>query len=244
MVTVEFWGRMGNQLFQYAMCRSVAERNGYKFYINKDDWEGHGLFSCDLGTRDGSVHSVFKDSPGQKYNPKVFAVSDFTLFLGFYQTDKYFKRDDVKNWFTPNITESAKELIAIYNPLEYAFLNIRGTDYKKIPHFLLPLDYYERAMAYLLNINPNLKFAVVTDDIELSATYFPKLPIIHSHPHTDFCLLYSARYLVTAISTFAWWAGYLQDNNTVIAPSGWMNHNLNKEIFSPIDIKTDKFIWI
>ena len=35
MITVEFKGNLGNQLFQYAACRSLAEIKNFDFHIPK-----------------------------------------------------------------------------------------------------------------------------------------------------------------------------------------------------------------
>ena len=96
MITIDLIGRLGNQLFQYAVCRTVAEKNGYQFYIpkNKND---HGqnisdFFNLEMGIDDGlPMRYLFaEDHTIQKYNPNILNIGDHTKIWGFYQTDKYF----------------------------------------------------------------------------------------------------------------------------------------------------------
>ncbi len=243
MITVTLFGRLGNQMFEHAIARTVAERLGYNFYINADEWLGHELFNCDLGVWDGSPKYDFKDKDNQPYNPEVYSVKDFTRFYGYFQSHKYFDREDVKKWFVPNYTQEAKDLMVQYPRDEYCYINIRGGD-QKTPQLTLPREYYDAALGIMLSKHHGLKLVVVTDDVDLSKWYFPNLPVHSNSKETDFCLLHSAKYVISAISTFCWWACYLQDDNYVLAPKGWFLYNINRNEFAPKDIDTPKFNWI
>ena len=35
MISTDLIGRMGNQMFQYSICRLIADQNGYNFHIPK-----------------------------------------------------------------------------------------------------------------------------------------------------------------------------------------------------------------
>ena len=244
MVEAQLIGLMGNQLFQYAVCRSVAERNGYNFFINSYIWLGHDLLDCDLGIRDGNPQFTFNDIESQKFNPEVFNVADFTHLYGFFQSPKYFNREDVKKWFKLKPNEEAIAFQKEYNRDNYGYIHIRGGDARMNPQSILPLEYYQKAQKILLDINSDLKFVVFTDDKEFAHQYFPDLPIFSHSMETDFCILNSGKYIISPISTFCWWASYLQDDNVVIAPQGWYLYGIDKEKFCPEDIFTDKFIWI
>jgi hypothetical protein len=89
-----------------------------------------------------------------------------------------------------------------------------------------------------------MKFLVITDDIPFGHEYFPDFPVISNSVRTDFTLLKSAKHLILADSSFAWWAAWLNEDNFVVAPHGWLNVNINKWLFSPKDIKVNRFVWI
>lgn len=52
MISIELMGRLGNQMFQYAVCRTIAERNGYDYHIPRGKGHGQNLsdyFDLDMG---------------------------------------------------------------------------------------------------------------------------------------------------------------------------------------------------
>jgi len=243
MIEVQLSGRLGNNLFQYAVCRSVAERNGFNFYIDPVDWIGNGLIDCDLGVKDGKITNYFTDVVTQDYNPDIFNVPNFTQLIGCFQTEKYFKRDDVKKWFKIKHTPNALSFIRAYPPSQWCYVNVRGTDQHTLM-LTLSQNYYNKAVNYILQFNDELDVLVITDDIDLGREYFPNAPIFCNDRDTDFCILNLGKYVVSAISTFCWWACYLNDENIVIAPAKWFFCNDAENVWQPRDIRTDKFIWI
>jgi hypothetical protein len=109
--------------------------------------------------------------------------------------------------------------------------------------WLLPKEYYEKAIDKILTYNNNLIFKVVTDDPELSNQYFPNFEIISKNVVDDFKLLRSCKYSIISPSTFSWWARWLSEGIT-IAPNNWLNYNNPNKGFYPVDIKSKKFIYI
>ena len=108
MIKINLQGRFGNQMFQYALVRIIAEKNNYNFTVtSKEEFidENHiSKFFPDLylGKIDGELkYSLFEDSNVQKYNPDIFNIPDFTFLNGFFQSDLYFKSYDekIKTWF-------------------------------------------------------------------------------------------------------------------------------------------------
>jgi len=243
MITAILWGRLGNNMFQYALARSVAERTGYNFWINAEGWRGNELFECDFGVKDGEVQQIFNDRQNQPFMPEVFDVTDFTEFRGFFQTDKYFNREDVKKWFKIKHNQEAEDFLKQYPRDEYCYINVRGGDQKTFI-LTLPQEYYDRAVSLMRCVKPDMKFVVITDETDFAKGYFPDFPVYSNSKETDFCVLHYTKYVISAISTFCWWAAYLQDDNVVVAPHSWFNYNVRKGNFAPQDINTSKFIWI
>ena len=61
MITVELRGRLGNQLFQYSLCRVMSERLGGQYSISPE-WLGKGIFNCSLGETPYSKSQVILPS--------------------------------------------------------------------------------------------------------------------------------------------------------------------------------------
>jgi hypothetical protein len=92
-------GRLGNQLFQYAILKAVSNAKGYKIVLNKDiylkSWHGQNcllkyfkLPSANYGLEE--YKSTFFEKGSRVYDDNVFNVEDFTNFHGFFQNVKYY----------------------------------------------------------------------------------------------------------------------------------------------------------
>lgn len=238
MITAAYGGRLGNRLFQYAAVRSVAERLGYNFYGDHTLRE-YPIFDLEYGCVDGEVAHEFIDTNQQNYNPDIFLVNDFTRLVGFFQSEKYFS-PNVREWFTPKLPSPKTDD-------NVGYIHFRGGDYGVWPWtiYQLPTSYYDDAKLRLKNINPNVqRFVVITDDKEAATIRFPEDEVVSGDINSDFMLLYSAKNVIISNSTFSWWAAWLNLNNIVIAPQGWLLYNSERENFSPADIKVDRFIYL
>jgi hypothetical protein len=60
----------------------------------------------------------------------------------------------------------------------------------------------------------------------------------------DFKLMYNSKYCILSNSTFSWWSSWLTEKEISIAPNNWLNYNNPELGFHPIDIKTDKFLYV
>lgn len=228
-------------MFRYAVMRTVAEKRGYNFYMERGYCCWNDLFDLDFGIIDGECKYYFYDTPQQEFNPAIFDVEDFTLLNGFFQSEKYFDHNKVRQWFKPIIDVSD-----LYDYENICFIHFRGVDYNMggWEKYQLPNTYYEEAINKMLEINSSLKFVFVTDDIEEAKKRFPDDEVISNVPIRDFAILNRAKYIVISNSTYSWWAAWLNLDNTVIAPQGWLNYNVNKMVFSPADIKVERFNYI
>lgn len=254
MIQCRLNGRMGNQMFQYAICRSIAEKNGYNFFIPgighpdvSPSTEGHHILNffpdINMGIEDGVIRNRYiEDHTVQRFDERLLSVPDFTHINGFFQTEKYHDRDKVRTWFNVEIDNITKSILDKYN--NHCFIHLRGTDYKNHTHWFLSKDYYQNAMDKALSINPNISFVIITDDIQISKEMFPDIDCIINDMMVDFRLIYFSKYSIISNSTFSWWASWLGNKDFVIAPDNWLNHNKPDLGFYPVDIKTNGFIYI
>ena len=240
MISVDFGGRLGNHLFQYAAMRGVAEYCGFNYFADKQNWLGQGIVDVDFGIKDGDIKTLYHETD-TAFNPNIFLVSDFTGLNGFFQCEKYFDGDKARQWFKPVAQPFTK-----YSFDDYCFIHFRGGDYNVHPWsmYQLPNAYYDEAKRRMLEIKPTLKFVIITDDIVMARQRFPDDLMMSNSVAVDFATLTCAKYLIISNSSFSWWTAYLNKENTVIAPEGWFYYNINKSHYEPKGIKTDKFIWI
>ena len=76
MLSIDIAGRCGNQLFQYAMVRSIAEKRGFNFWINQENWQAHNLFNLDFGVADGTIQQIYGEG---EFDEKIFDVRTNSL---------------------------------------------------------------------------------------------------------------------------------------------------------------------
>lgn len=253
MITIDLIGRLGNQMFQYAVCRTVAEKSGYSFYIPQDK-NDHGqnvsnYFDVDMGVNVGNIqHRFGEDHTRQQFNPSIFNIPDNTSIWGFYQTDKYFidNQMNVRNWFKIEMDDVTKSLLDKYPVDEYCYIHFRGTDYKNWDSGtrFLPMKYFEDGMNEIKSINKDIKFLVITDDVDGAKEYFQGCEVISNDMMVDFKLLYYSKYCIITNSTFSWWAAWLSDKTITIAPNNWLNYQMPHLGFYPVDIRVEKFKYL
>lgn len=114
-------GRLGNQLFQYALLRGVAAETGHYIALPTQVSARRELPGRHPGDpRDGHLLDAFNIPPDffreklvtkrvyrekqYHFDPDVFRVDDGTDFVGYFQTEKYFARVPhlVRAELTPN----------------------------------------------------------------------------------------------------------------------------------------------
>jgi len=97
-------GRLGNQLFQYSMLKSVSIETGFELKIphpknitfqNQTCFLDSFNLECDFLTQlDLScIKNHFIEEDHTVYNPDVFHIQDNTNFHGYFQSFQYFKKN-------------------------------------------------------------------------------------------------------------------------------------------------------
>jgi|688.fasta_scaffold01523_29 hypothetical protein len=238
---------LGNHMFQYSICRIVAMENNYKFYI---PYSGH-LKKCfpniDLGESDGFVKYNYYESFEQNYDENIFRVKDFTNLNGYFQTEKYYSKykNLITEWFKIESCEKTNEILSKYPIDKFCYIHIRGGDNKiGTNNWLIPKKYYEKAINEIKQHNKNLSFVIVTDDVELSKSYFDNIEIISNDVITDFKVLFFSKYCIISASTFSWWAAWLNKKELTIAPKFWLNYNQPEKGWYPNEIKCKNFTYL
>lgn len=257
MISVDFTGRLGNQMFQLAILKIIAKNNNYNFFIKLKNnieyspyWLGETIFDTETGEYNINYNFNNVYDGHNKINSlnELYNISDNTLIKGYFQNVELFENyyNDILNWFKIKENINITTFIDRYHINEYCYIHFRGGDYKDISSFYLPKTYYDNAKKYVLNnYDKSLKFLVITDDILEARKFFPDDEIMNNSMEIDFKLLNYSRYSIISNSTFSWWTRYLNNNinSITIAPKGFFNYNTTKQR-SLENLETNKFTWI
>jgi hypothetical protein len=168
-------GRLGNQMFQYAALRGIAENRGFDWLIPPPDSYGdsnYGLFDCfkmsSVKEENFGYLNAQSISSNQFHFSKEFfdGCPDNVNLHDYFTTEKYFEnvKDIIREDFTfkDEILEPCKEIIdQLDNPI---FMHLRRGDYVVNPsaHPICPIEYYEEALTHFDEDKPVIVFS---DDI-------------------------------------------------------------------------------
>ena len=90
------YGRLGNQLFQYAALKSLSLRKNYHLVLPHN--QHNKLVNFNLRTHYAPVNAIqisnIYTEPHFHYDEQFFNSKDNTSFEGYYQSEKYFKDID------------------------------------------------------------------------------------------------------------------------------------------------------
>jgi hypothetical protein len=227
------YGRLGNQMFQYAALRGIAAFHGYEFCIpgsnRRNEAKSYELLEAFALPNLKHKALIMPDSYeerefnfSQKY---VCECPDNTSLLGYFQTEKYFlhiacsiREDFAFNFETLN---TCRKMFAFDQSIS---LHIRRGDYvNSVNHPLCPMEYYEKALSKL---DPRLPVIIFSDDIKWCQEQgiFRSDRFVFSEsnsPITDMCLMTMCSCHIIANSSYSWWGAWLSGSDRVIAPARW-----------------------
>lgn len=250
------WGRLGNQMFQYAMLYNVAKKNNYELWYPHDYYEnGIMLTECFSGVVKNdkgpdTLGPVYKET-GWEYNPDVFEQPDGTEFFGYFQNPMYFAgvEDDIRKQFSfhPEILKHGDDLLTkLPKDKTIVSLHIRRTDYLHLNalYTFLDMGYYG---ACLDKHDPATTLVLVFTDDPNWCIYNLKLNhkfvVVDTRdrgsigPYIELYMMTKCDVNIMANSSFSWWGSWLNDDSEVYAPKKWFNPktkpNVSYEGFFP-----------
>lgn len=177
------YGRLGNQMFQYASLRGITLRNGLRAMVPPPDTktsDNYGLFECFEMTDDlefGHQNNVPRLDVNQFHFSKevYYACPDNVDLLGYLQTEKYFIKywQDIKKEFTfkESIIDRVSSKYSYLLDDRPIFLHVRRGDpnlwwaYTNLPnhHPTCTEDYYIKALSYF---SDDTRVIVISDSID------------------------------------------------------------------------------
>jgi hypothetical protein len=187
----------------------------------------------------GPWNSTFMERSFGDYDPRLRAVEPGTTVVGFFQSWRYF--DDFGSEIRERMSRLTKpsdwylEMCAKIRPGTGAIgVHVRRGDYLDpvalTNHGLARREYYETALAYMKRMGLDGPVYVSTDSPDLVSKEFDGMgkflwidPPPEVHPFEVILVLSRVDGLITANSSFSWWAGYIGERpgQVVIAPRPW-----------------------
>jgi len=161
-------------------------------------------------------------------------------FDGYWQTERYFEAlpNEVRKAFTflPPTDAHVLRTAAAIEATTSISLHVRRGDYTSHAaaqrYFVTcGVDYYQGAMAHMLNQLPQAEFFVFSDDTAWARKHLPALASLHfvegnhgDRSPADMYLMSRCKHHIIANSSFSWWGAWLGSwpDNVVIAPIRWL----------------------
>jgi hypothetical protein len=231
-------GGIGNQMFQYAAARSLAERHGTGVVVDLD-WFVEQSTSDD--TRRGYALDVFVGpaaasktelptggtfrEQGFGFDASVLQLPDRSTLIGYFQSERYFLEHaaviEKEFSFLTDPDPDNRSILELIRSSESVAVHVRRGDYAHNPttrahHGLLPLDYYRHAVDDLSGRVSDPRFFVFSDDPMWCRTglSFLRGGVVVDHNRDesgaeDLRLMAACRHHILANSTFSWWGAWL-----------------------------------
>lgn len=252
-LTIYLQGGMANLMFQLGFGISQAKRLGVDLQLdvtsfkhdsmrryNLDLWEGVN-YKIVGGTRP----TIFEQS--MPYNPGfINSIKDGDCVKGYFQSEKFIQdvRPELLEIFQPRQPLSYSGSILRDRLIETghhsAFLTIRRSDYlvKQDFHGVLPMSYYEKALAKLEETVSDPQILVFSDDPKwvhdnfrisydyiLAGSFNQTRPDRVGREDEDIYLMSLCRNAIMANSSFSWMGAWLykgkEAGRVVVGPNQW-----------------------
>lgn len=257
---------LGNQLWCYVVTRTIALDKGYDFGImNGFKFKCLNFMDLNLGLDviggegpEGGPPSKLPNGIINYYyekfidkfsclinidDKKLFEISDNTKIDGIMQSENYIlhRKSEIKNWLKVNENNDCYD----FSDDNICIINLRGGEYVGLNSLFLTKKYWNDAINNMLNINKNLNFIVITDDVRIGELMFPNYPVYHFSIGKDYSIIKNAKYAIISNSSFAWFPLWTSDTiKYVIAPKYWARHNVSDGYWSCGYNITRNWLWM
>lgn len=203
------------------------------------------------------VFGYFRDGSAIVYASGFEKLKGNVVLHGHFQNTKYFEEyeDTIRQSFSFKYQLDDKNL-DLANKIKQTnsiSIHIRRGDYltneqAKNNFAVCPIEYYQKAIAKIVNDIENPHFYIFSDDINWAKENLPLANISADYidwntgaeSYKDMQLMSLCKNNILANSSFSWWAAWLNtnENKIVIAPNQWFaNEKRNKDLvdFYPKD---------
>ena len=176
--------------------------------------------------------SYFKQKNSSYFDASIFK-NNFIYLNGYWQNELYFSniRELLLRELSPinSMNDFGCAYLENIKNSNSVSLHVRRGDYLNLKNIgVLDVDYYTKAVEYIIKNVENPTFYIFSDDLEWCKNSLGFLGdcIYVDRTQTeidDLKLMSSCRHNIIANSSFSWWGAWLNQNpkKNVIAPKGW-----------------------
>jgi hypothetical protein len=225
-------GRLGNQIFQFALLFFLNKKKGYQINLPIVDcqfWKCFDLQNINISHHLNNPNRIFHERFGScNFDELVLQQDDNTTFDGYYQSYMYF--DSVKNdlidclKFKQHIIDEGNLEYKKYSNKKTVSMHIRRTDY--LDHVnvwgdLFVDKFYDEALKTVNDDTENV--LIFTDDNDFARKHFnkPNYFIIDKDEYVSLYMMTLCDRHIISNSSFAWWGAYLSGKENIICPKPW-----------------------
>lgn len=227
LITCDFLGRMGNNMFQVAAMIGLAKKHKVGFgiptgYHHKQIYQHFP----NLPRYSGNARRLPVHDEGQhtfRHHKIPFNPGGLKL-RGFFQSEKYFEycKEEIKQAFPLRI-----------NPTDRVSIHVRRGDYVKYVDNFLPTtrEDVKRAVSYFKERGSE-RFLVCSDDISWCRENLRGIDAQFdfnegTNEYQDLSDMASCDHHVVSRSSFSWWSAWLghNPNKVVVALTPWFGKN-------------------
>lgn len=204
MITINYQGRLGNNLFQYFTALILSNKFNQKISnilpsnILKDNLINNDIqYSDDLIVNDNNVIDIIEQD----------TVNSNLILDGYFQ-----KRDLLKYFIQSEHIQNNNEKL-----VEGSFVHVRLGDISNDATRCCEIQYYEKALqglngGYISSDSPNH---------EIVKRLSNKFNLEVFQNSAEITLIFGSQFenKILSLGTFSWWIGFLGNQNNVICPS-------------------------
>jgi hypothetical protein len=225
-------GRLGNQLFQFALLFAVNHRHHFEFALPHAGEQLWDCFDLDIPAPSAPCPHRFRERYGPyNYDPGVFEQPDGTEYEGYFQSYRY--TEECKEALTGALhftatwrarAEACHFALRQQSDRPLVSVHVRRGDYVTHPENLwgdlFEDGYYRRVVE---RIGAEATYLVFSDDLPWCRLHLDLEPMVFVDldAFSSLCLMTRCDVNVIANSSFSWWGAFLNPQADVYAPSRW-----------------------
>lgn len=256
MKFINLKGRIGNNLFQYALYITLKEKYNTSVFLY--GWDpGFQKYFEKISKKDSPylrklIHRLIKYFPEKTYTQNDFeplsmvkkGINNKTILNGYFQSLSLFEGSEntIKNNIkikSQYISEFEQKFGKLYSQNKILAIHSRMGDYINWgneslggKNLVLPISYYKAALNRIENLD-TYKIIIITDDKKLAQKRFgflEKTDFFSESEILDFQLIKNASAIIISNSTFSWWAAYLsKTTEKILAPEFFVGFKIKKD---------------
>jgi len=236
MISCEFHGRLGNNMFQVAAAAALAKKVNVEFSVPKYMLAGHrGSLPSDLNGFDYpyNYHNDSDVEHHEKIGEKDSKFTDLPIrdnikLCGFFQSSKYF--DDIREELIQKYFKPADWVLKLSEKYKVSDKSlgvcVRRGDYLMLQHnhCVLSPEFYQNTCSDVVSNESIDSVYVFSDDFDWCADVFSEIsPIfVKDDKFVQMYLMTQMKHIILANSTFSWWGAYLNNKGgRIYFPDPW-----------------------